>query len=202
MQTHLQPNYMKTLLPLIVITLLMVGCASVSVDDRSVQVTGKIAKPKAIYVQTFDTSNGEWNVDRTGQELVEFKKNAGLELQRMMVERFPEIAPTYPIPAKLPSSGLLVTGEFTRVNQGSRALRMGIGFGAGGTKVETTVRIYDLSISQTDPIATFKTTGGSNAQPGWLAGGWIAGGINGTGLQDDWERTSREIRNFILDRIK
>ena len=117
-----------------------------------------------------------------------------------MIERLPEIAPTEEVPNPLPKSGLLVTGEFVTVKQGSRALRMGIGFGAGGTKVETKVRLFDLAQSATDPIATFTTTGGSNAQPGWIAGEWVAGGPNATGLESDWERTSREIRNFILER--
>lgn len=195
---------MKTM-PIVLTLLLafMTGCASVSVVEKTVR-TSKAAlnKPAQIYVQAFDFSKGTWNVDRTGQELDEFKKTAAQELQRMMIERFPEITQTDTAPASLPNSGLLITGEFTRVNQGSRALRMGIGFGAGGTKVETIVRLYDLSISKTEPVMQFATTGGSNAEPGWLAGGVVCAGTNATGLQEDWERTSREIRNLILTKFK
>ena len=193
---------MKSCVCLLGLIALLAGCASVSVDEKSVQISTPLKKYSAIYVQAFDSSKGIWNVDRTEHELEEFKKNAGLELQRMMIERFPEIAPTMEAPAALPHSGLLVTGEFTRVNQGSRALRMGIGFGAGGTKVETVVRLYDLAVSTTEPAATFKTTGGSNAEPGWAGGGVISAGTNSTGLQTDWERTSREIRNFILENTR
>jgi hypothetical protein len=97
-----------------------------------------------------------------------------------------------------------VTGQFTYVEQGSRALRAVVGMGAGGTKVETTVRLYDLSVSSSKPVVTFNTTGGSNAQPGVITGGGLnAGGLssgvlNVYGLDDDLKRTAREIRNFIM----
>ena len=74
----------------------------------------------------------------------------------------------------------LIRGEFTRVNQGSRLLRSTIGFGAGGTKVETNVYVYDLSKSSTTPFLTFSTSGGSNAEPGAI-----------TGLATDPSRSSR-----------
>jgi uncharacterized protein DUF4410 len=60
----------------------------------------------------------------------------------------------------------LVTGEFVRVNGGSRALRSLIGLGAGGTKMETVVRVYDLSRLSKEPVFQFDTSGGSNAEPG------------------------------------
>lgn len=195
---------MKTTPVLFAISMfLLTGCASVSVVDHSVRTSGAaLKKPQRIYVQQFDITKGTWNVDKAGTELEEFKKTAAQELQRMMMERFPEIAPTEAAPAQLPQSGLLVAGEFVRVNQGSRALRMGVGFGAGGTKVETMVRLYDLSVSKTKPVMKFATTGGSNAEPGFLAGGVVSAASNSTGLQTDWERTSREIRNLILERFK
>lgn len=186
----------------LVAMLIMAGCASAKVDSRTVRMEGTLKKPSVIYISPFDSTKGLWDVDRDGEELANFKKNAGVELSRMMIERFPEIAPTEEAPNPLPTSGLLITGEFVTVKQGSRALRMGIGFGAGGTKVETKVNLFDLAKSSTVPVATFNTTGGSNAQPGWIAGGWVAGGPNATGLETDWERTSREIRNFILDRAQ
>lgn len=179
--------------------LVLTGCASVKVEPESVQSNGRLKRPSVIYVQQFKNTTGLWDVDRTGTELADFKKNASIELSRMMIERFPEIAPTHEALTPLPKSGLLVAGEFVTVKQGSRALRMGVGFGAGGTKVETLVRLYDLAHSSTKPVVVFRTTGGSNAEPGWLAGGVIAAGLNSTGLQTDWERTSREIRNYILE---
>jgi hypothetical protein len=183
---------------------LLAGCSSAKVVEDSPQYGGELKPPQFIYVQLFDTKDGTWLVDREGKELEEFKKIIAEHLQEMMLERFVEIAPTDLAPKKLPKSGLLVTGEFTYVEQGSRALRAVVGMGAGGTKVNTIVRLYDLAESGSKPVVTFSTTGGSNAQPGVITGGGLtpgglsSGALNVYGLDDDLKRTAREIRNFIM----
>jgi hypothetical protein len=68
-------------------------------------------------------------------------------------------------PAAAGRSGWLVTGDITRINEGSRILRMAIGLGAGGTKLETRVRVINLPASN-PPFLSFHTTGGSGAEPG------------------------------------
>jgi hypothetical protein len=91
------------------------------------------------------------------------------------------------------------------VNQGSRLLRAGVGFGAGGTKMETHVQIANLSQGQTHPFLTLLTTGGSGLAPGavaaftpafifyWPAAVANAGGGALTGLSQDRKRSAREI---------
>jgi hypothetical protein len=59
---------------------------------------------------------------------------------------------------------LVIDGRFTRINEGSRILRMGIGLGIGGTKMETQVQVRQGGAAQ--PLLRFATTGGSNANPG------------------------------------
>ena len=105
----------------------------------------------------------------------------------------------------------LVRGEFTRVYQGSRLLRGTIGFGLGGTKLETKVQVYDLSRPAPEPFLTFRTTGGSNAEPGAITGiatdpltlgiGLVVGGAGGVahGLSEDSARTAREITAMLSD---
>jgi hypothetical protein len=182
----------------------LLGCSSARVVKGSPQYSGILKPPQFIYVQLFDVDGGTWLVDREGRELGEFKKAISGHLQEMMLERFLEIAPTDMAPKKLPGTGLLVAGEFTYVEQGSRALRAVVGMGAGGTKVKTVVRLYDLSVSNSKPVVIFSTTGGSNAQPGLLTGGgFTIGGVSSAvmnvyGLDDDLKRTAREVRNFIL----
>ncbi|MEZ0299569.1 MAG: DUF4410 domain-containing protein, partial [Candidatus Methylacidiphilales bacterium] len=66
----------------------------------------------------------------------------------------------------LPPSGWLLTGKFVRVNQGSRALRMIVGLGAGGTKLETEIAVRDLSQPGAPVVISTMKTGGSNAEPG------------------------------------
>ena len=193
-------------------TLLLAGCASISVQPGTAVATQQ--KPLKVYVEAFSTEKGEFNVDRDGQELVEFKT----DLQKMMVAGITADLSKRLIPAvsagnidfSRRESAWLIRGEFVKVNQGSRLLRGAIGFGAGGTKFETRVEVYDLSTGATQPFLTFATTGGSNAEPGALptlatdpltlvieaAGG--AGNV-AHGVSEDTTRTAREITAELSD---
>jgi hypothetical protein len=199
--------------PLALAVLCVIGCASVSVKDPKAGRFRPTAKPPMIYVAAFDTRGAEFNVDRDGHELAAFQQATSAMLQSKLVERLPEIAPAMAMPPEWPSSGWLVTGRFLRVNQGSRALRATIGFGLGGTKMETQVAVYDLALSKREPFLTFTTTGGSNAEPGALgsAGTTLVAGVGAItsalgnaahGISEDAWRTAREIRNHIADYCK
>ncbi len=104
-----------------------------------------------------------------------------------------EMAPDKASPYSL-QPAWLIQGRYVRVYQGSRALRSFIGFGAGGTKMETVVEVYDLSVSGRVPAFTFETTGGSGAEPGGLLApnpigvGIATAGKTGKGLSDDTKR--------------
>ena len=118
------------------------------------------------------------------------------------------IAPTEILPeGNTPPKGnfWLVKGIYDRVNQGSRALRIAVGFGAGGTKFETRVQVCSLSTGRPEPFLSMLTTGGSGLAPGaWAAftpaGAFFvpgavanAGGASLGGLSVDRARTAREI---------
>lgn len=192
--------------------LLLTGCASVSVRDPKQPkeaVTPPTEKPERIFVEAFSTDEGQFNVDREGAELTEFKAKTSRILQEQMVKRLPEIASTHVARGSLPNAGWLIRGQFVRVNQGSRALRGIIGFGLGATKMETKVQVYDLSQSSTVPFLIFDTTGGSNAEPGAIIGAGPPDLITaGTivlsswnvvhGVTEDSWRTAREIRNYLV----
>ena len=191
-------------------TVFLAGCASVSVKDERVGKSVPGAKPKRIYVERFSTEGAAFNVDREGKELAEFKKATAKLLQNMLIERLPEIAPSSGAPTKLPREGWLIKGRFVRVNQGSRALRSVMGLGLGATKMETEVEVYDLRRSKSVPFFKFRTTGGSNAEPGAVLGAGplnaityagVGVGVIGNaihGITEDSQRTSREIRNALL----
>jgi len=189
----------------------LTGCASVSVRESRVSRHSPEKLPKRIYVSAFSTKDAAFHVDREGQELKEFKAKTAGNLQIALTERLRELAPSELTPKVGLSSGWLIKGKFVRVNQGSRALRTAVGFGAGATKMETEVQIFDLKRSSVSPFLSFITTGGSNAEPGalsslgpvtWLTGvGIIAGGAGNAlhGLSEDSDRTAREIRNRLVD---
>jgi hypothetical protein len=191
--------------------LALISCASVSINEGA---TGEAQKmPEIVYVADFKTADSDFAVDRSGKELVEFKKNLQLMLKTAMATDLTDrLVPAVGV-GKAKQSGLrnswLVRGDFTRVVQGSRFLRGAVGFGAGGTKLETTVRVYDLVQGDTTPFLTFSTTGGSNSEPGailalsgdplQLAIGAVAGVAHG--LSEDTARTAREITAELSDHM-
>jgi hypothetical protein len=63
-----------------------------------------------------------------------------------------------------PRQAWIVSGVITRVAEGNRLLRMGIGLGMGGTKMETITEVR--TAPGAPPFLHFGTTGGSNATPG------------------------------------
>jgi len=124
--------------------------------------------------------------------------------------------------AKMPAEGLLVAGKILRTRQGSRALRIGIGFGAGRTRLETSVRVFNLAASRTEPWLRFETTGGSNMEPGvvgalvpspvsipiaasvaaGVVGGAVtAGAVGMKGVSQDAMRTGRVITMAVHDKL-
>jgi hypothetical protein len=188
--------------------LFLPGCASVSVTDvAEKKAVASRRPPPKIYVQNFSTEKAVFNVDREGGELKAFKVNLSNQLADDLTERISKhVAPAQRVGTRTPKGpGWLVKGRFIRVNQGSRALRMAIGLGAGGTKVETETLVYDLAKSTRTPFLRFRTTGGSNAEPGAIAGlDPIGAGLNlvmqaPRGLSEDTTRTARMIAATLSD---
>jgi Domain of unknown function (DUF4410) len=192
----------------------LVSCASISVEDGTERLTQKM--PETIYVLDFSTAHGDFRADRTGQEFVDFKKNLQLMLKTAiaadLTDKLMFSAPGTKADWAQHKNAWLVTGEFTTVKQGSRFLRSAVGFGAGGTKVETRVQVYSLLQDSAKPFLTFSTTGGSGAEPGAIAGltddplqlaiGAVSGAAHG--VSEDTARTAREITaelsNYMYDR--
>jgi hypothetical protein len=59
----------------------------------------------------------------------------------------------------------IVRGQFVVVDQGSRAMQAGVGFGAGQSHVEVRAQVYTLSDPDT-PFLVFDTNGASGHMPG------------------------------------
>ena len=165
--------------------------------------------PSKIYVQEFVAPLDNFRVDRNERDLLAFIKAERHALASDLVEQLSKhIAPAEILPESKPlprGNFWLIRGVFDRVNQGSRLLRIGVGFGAGGTKLETRIVMDDLSGPQPSPFLSVLTIGGSGLAPGaWAAftpagvffiPGAVAnaGGASLGGLSVDRKRTAREI---------
>lgn len=188
------------------LSLVLSSCASVSVKDvaQSSQVL-PTGKPKHIFVVPF-------SVEKTVSKENFARKNKGelkFEARRMLSADLVADLSKSIAPASLSDSerialpkAWVVSGEITRVSEGSRFLRMGFGLGMGGTKLITKVRVR----ADSGPaFLKFETTGGSGAVPGAATNPAPFSSLptallhTNEGLTDDSQRTARMITAAIAD---
>jgi len=191
------------------------GCASVGVGNVFSKGDGQKKLPARIYVQEFKSPHDSFRVDREGNNLTTFIAVEKLALAHAIVDQLNKyVAPAEVlVEGKVPPRGnfWLVTGIYDRVNQGSRALRTIVGFGAGGTKLETRVQVFSVTGKKPSQFLSLLTSGGSGIAPGaWAAftpaGAFSvpgavanAGGASLGGLSIDRKRTAREIAATISE---
>ena len=210
---------MKIFLPLV---LLATGCSSVSVlQERENTALAPSARPGLLYVRPFEVRRGaEFDAAAAKANEDVPAKVGSLVADGIMSKAGEWVAPGRLLEpgAATPSEGLLVRGKILRLRQGSRALRMAIGLGAGRTRLETSVRVFNLAASTTEPWLSFETTGGSNMEPG-IAGALVpspltipiavsvasgavtAGAIGAKGVTQDALRTGRVITAAVHDKL-
>ena len=186
------------------------SCASVSVREVIPLGRAPLQLPQTIVVQPFDFEDDMVRVGRQGAELEDFKRRIQQELTANLVERIRKyLAPAQAAGIGTPQGNAwLIAGRFTRLNQGSRFLRGALGFGSGGTKMDVTATVTDISGGVQDRFLVIQTTGGTNAMPGAIMGiiAWpmITSGAPGllSGLSGDTQRTAREVTNALAAYMK
>jgi len=197
-----------------IIALLMMSCASVSVNNIQPSSMHPTKLPERIYVEKVEAPTLHFQVNRKGKELVKLIESERTQFADDLILRLNKhIAPAVLLePGEKPPNGnfWLLKGSFESVQEGSRLLRAGIGLGLGKTKMETNIQLIDLSQQSDQPILlSIKTTGGSGIAPGAAAAftpigpfvlsnvlinaGGSVGGAMGSGVSIDRRRTAREI---------
>jgi hypothetical protein len=191
--------------------LVSAGCASVSLSKRE-WIEPVAPAPEKIVVGPFTLDRGNARVDRKGDGFAEFEGDFLREFAGRLAERLSKhVAPAEAAEsgAKIPPGRVwVVRGHFTRLNQGSRALRAFVGFGLGGTKTEARFEVFRWgSRGRLEKIAEFETTGGSNAEPGALfsspfgAGPRLVAQLAASGLSADARRTARTVAAAISEKL-
>jgi hypothetical protein len=206
------------------LVLFVTGCSSISVlpPQENRQLAPSVA-PATLWVRPFTVPRAvDFDVSRASTDPEE---EAEARLGRLLAEGILSRSDSLVAPGRLLAEsetpvggGLLVEGRILRARQGSRALRTAIGFGFGGTKFETSVRVFNLERSTTEPWLRFETTGGSNMEPGLVGalvpspatipilvtavgGAATAGALGTKGISQDATRTGRTIAAAIHERL-
>lgn len=214
---------MMNRLLLFAVCLVVGGCSSVSViDEREDAALAPKVAPAELFVRPFEVSREARFDVAPADDKEDTRDKVGRMIAAGVLSRGAQwIAPAKVLEpgAKSPRKGVLIEGSVLLAEQGSRALRLGIGLGAGRTRMDTKVRVFNLDASAKKPWITCQTTGGSNREPGLLFGLIIpspamipiligaAGGAVSTasksnkGVTQDAKRTGRAITAAVHDRL-
>ena len=168
--------------------------------------------PDKILIRPFTVDREKFRVDRDGVDLDAFEEKFSAEFADRLAERLTKhIRPAMVISrnekVKDPKAWL-IEGHFTRVHQGSRALRSLVGFGLGATKTEARVDVFQVAAKgRMIRVAQLETTGGSNAEPGALfsspfgAVPRLITNVTTSGLAADARRTARTITAAVSEKL-
>ena len=190
-------------------TLALIGCAPTSVDVVS-QYAGTLPQPKRILLYNFAVSPDDVQLDLgvsaevqamagnpqppwTEKEL-QVGRSASNALAANLEVALRKLGyPAERVSGAPPYRGdntLVIEGQITSVDQGSRAARVVVGLGAGHSDVKTYTQIYDLQRRGRRLIEQFTTDARSGYKPGMAetegvsaaAGHWAMGLAVGAGV--------------------
>ncbi len=185
----------------------LAGCSSAGIYNLQSRGTGVSTAPRTIFISPFTVRTENL---RLGERTRAEKSALGREISSTLARRTASEVRRYAAassviaPGRTPAAGnWLVRGEITKVDQGSRALRAGVGLGVGRTEFRTRVTVSEIRPDGPRTILTFRTTGVSGLEPGaalGVVGGAgaaqvAAGGLLGSmsGVSTDIDRTAYEI---------
>jgi hypothetical protein len=187
--------------------LALCSCASVSVRGLETSGARPVRAPQRFLVEPFSVARTDVKENAMGREKGRIKHDAQRLIANYLVKELSQnIAPATLARSRGSSAqnAWVVSGELTKVYEGNRLLRMGIGLGAGGTKMETRVAVRNASAGNR-PFLQFATSGGSNAMPGAATNPIPFSSAPSallqttTGVTDDAARTARQITAAIAD---
>lgn len=195
--------------------MLCVGCATARVEN--VQQNQAQALPRPARVVVFDFATGGADVRVGSSPSRTARRAVGLSvaepdllgeavadtLASTLVEQITAlgIAAERASGAEPPRlNDLVVSGQFVRVDEGSKVRRFVIGFGVGATELRTQVEIFQVTAAGWQPIKHFETVATGSRLPGagwFVAGGAVAGSVATSAMVSSGVGVLRELRASI-----
>lgn len=205
------------------------GCAgSTVVEQERNPETPTIARPERVIVYDFAGSAAdvpansaisrmiaERATPQTPEEIALGKQLGTLVAAELVGQLWDKGIPAIRAAATPPPANgdLVVLGEFFSVDEGSRAQRVIIGFGAGATKLRTLAEAYVVTPDGWEPLGSASVAAGGGAMPGMVvplglgsAAGLAVSGAAKVGtesgpetLRGAAERTAKELSGLIVE---
>jgi hypothetical protein len=165
---------------------LLAGCAPTNVQQTS-ENTGQLPRPDRILVYDFAVSPDEVRLDEgLGEELRQryepYLNGSPRTAQELKIGHTVAYVVADELVKKIQSDGLwaeramgyptyrgntlLIKGQFLTINEGNRAERVVIGFGAGRTDVQANVQVYEMTAEGEQAVETLEGNAESGAKPG------------------------------------
>jgi hypothetical protein len=132
--------------------------AEVKLDQGIMQKTLRDSSSRAVSKE--ETVLGHAIADKLSEDLVAELRKAGIAATRAGLQVYPS------------ATTLVLTGEFINIDEGDQTKRIWIGFGLGGTELQTRVQL----IQGGQLVAEGETKTRSSLKPGMLVSGGLAAG--------------------------
>lgn len=201
-------RYLKTLLSFSA-AIALCSCSSAGIYNvRTAQRPS--SAPTKIVVEPFSSRRADFQLgERSVAEQDRLRREIVSSLARQTAQQIRTHAAHSSVSSGHVVPGMwVVRGNIRKVDQGSRALRTGVGLGAGRTTMKTSVSVFQVTASGWVPLLSFKTSGASGLEPG-VAPSIATGGISAVGtsvaavgaalpgVNSDIDRTAYEISAML-----
>lgn len=178
----------------LLVTTMLTGCASTKFTPNQAISTERLPRPNQIWIYDFTFDPAEVPADSaltnaeapatppTAEEIAlghalgaGIASNLVSEIQTMGMPAAEVTAGTKP---KMTDNDIVVRGYLVSVDQGSRAKRMTIGFGAGGSELTTLLEAYQMTPTGLRKLGSATVDAGGGKGPGGAVGAamWVVTG--------------------------
>jgi len=174
--------------------LALAACTSVQTEEE--YAGAKLPRPDVILVSEFAVSPGEVDLDRApGADLmravegtprttdeIEAGHKVARDLAQKLVNEIKDLGLNAQLAEQAPSAGqevVEIEGQFVSIDEGNRAERMIIGFGAGRTDVVVHVEVYGTGEGGSQLLEKLEVDAKSGLKPGF-AETFPVGAVAGT----------------------
>jgi hypothetical protein len=169
---------------ILIVALILVGCASAEVAERRSQSAGQyVAKPGRIIVYDINATpadipptsaiTGHYarrNVPQTPAQITAGRKLGTIVARELVREIIRMGMPAERAGGAPPNIGnIVVSGVFVVVDEGNRAKRMTVGFGEGAGRLQTLVEGYQVTATGLRPLGSARIKARGGKMPGVLA---------------------------------
>ncbi len=169
----------------LLLALIVAGCGPASVSPEVTAAPVNASRPSMIAVYEFAVSSSEvtqnqsilqrmyravaLNAEQQEEGQLQTGHEAAKDLSDDLVTKLAALGFSAQPLARgtpAPEGALIIDGQFLNVDEGNRVRRLVIGFGAGASKLDTQVNVFQVANGEPNQLLDFKTHADSGKMPG------------------------------------